>query len=91
MEKSQESQESQAFNRMLDHVLETLECGERHDGPGFSIELDQSVRDGSFYAEVLIHGDGELEFSAQHDKCPKTALRMVVEELRRNAERYGLV
>jgi hypothetical protein len=76
---------------MLDHVLETLECGKRHDGPGFSIELDQSVRDGCFYAAVSIHGDGELEFEARHDKCPKTALRMVVEELRRNADWYGLV
>jgi len=88
MKKSQESQES--LNRMLDSVLETLKCGSVYDGRGFSIELDQSIHDGSFYAEVSIHGDGELQFSARHDKCPKTALRMVVDELR-NAERYGLV
>jgi hypothetical protein len=85
------SQESQAFNRMLDSVLETLKYGSVYDGRGFSIELDQSIHDGCFYAAVSIHGDGELEFEARHDKCPKTALRMVVEELRRNAEWYGLV
>jgi hypothetical protein len=89
MKKSQESQES--LNRMLDSVLETLECGSVYDERGFSIELDQDVDDGSFYAEVSIHGDGELQFEARHDKCPKVALRMVVGELRRNAERYGLV
>jgi len=91
MKKSQESQESQVLDRMLDRVLETLKCGGVYDGRGFSIELDQSVRDGSFYAEVEVHGDGELEFEARHDKCPKAALRMVVEELRRNADWYGLV